>query len=302
MDYKKLTREEAIRVITPMVDGEISEEDRVAFMHYVKGDPDVDNYYRREQQLKKLLQQRCPRVPAPPNLHDRIEHLLRSPGRLKRCGALQSASNDHAPFLDQRADNNPADLSMESPLQLARRNWYYLAAAAMVLIALAFYRYRLFDRAPHINVEEYTYRHFASHSGHLLPPTIATRDEHTAESELASLHHIRMHVPSLEGADFRGVVLSDFIKGYKTPMLEYQVHNSDQSIYIFAFNIDDLNRQRSLQRDADAVSECNAPSNYHIRSVNGKHVLSWKWNNTWYTAISNAKGHTLASMIGPLNR
>lgn len=298
MDYKKLTREEAVRLITPVVDNEASEENRIAFMSYLKGDPALESYYRREKRLKALLHERCPRTPAPPHLRERIEHLLRSPGRLKRSGALNT---DEPDFFRSPVSDPPDNLTLESPLQLARRHWVYLAAAAaLVLLVLSFYRYRLMQSPAHFNIEEYTYRHFNRHQGQLLAPTIATSSVHTAETELANSHNFVLHVPKLKGADFRGVVLSDFIKGYRTPLLEYQMHNSSESIYIFAFNIDDLNRRHALERDSEAVTQCSTPSTYHVRDINGKHVLSWKWDNVWYTAVSNSDGQTLASMITPL--
>lgn len=301
MDYKKLTRDEAIRLITPVIDNEASENDRIAFMSYIKGDPAVNRYYRQEKRLKDLLQKRYSRVSAPPHLRDRIEHLLRSPGRLKRTGALNTESSEAPGFLGDSGPDSPNNLTLESPLQLARRHWVYLAAAAaMMLVALSFYRYRLVQPASHLNIEEYTYRHFTSHKGRLLTPTIATSSVRTAETELASSHNFTLRVPELEGADFRGVVLSDFVKGYRTPLLEYQMRNSNESIYIFAFNIDDLNRRRSLERDSEAVTQCSTPSTYHVRDINGKHVLSWKWDNVWYTAVSNTDGQTLASMIATL--
>jgi hypothetical protein len=34
-----------------------------------------------------------------------------------------------------------------------------------------------------------------------------------------------------------------------------------------------------------------------VADIQGKHVVSWQWQDTWYTAVSNHSGDVIAAML-----
>jgi hypothetical protein len=108
-----------------------------------------------------------------------------------------------------------------------------------------------------------------------------------------------VHIPNIDGAEFCGVVLSEITADYITPLLEYET--SDQNyIYLFVFDEQQLIKNGTLARNPDAISTCVTNGDYYIENVKGTHVVSWKWKNHWYSAISNYNGDHLARRVLPL--
>lgn len=316
MSKRDLTKNEALELITPIVDDEVDEELRIAFFHYIEHDEVVRSKYESIKRLKDVVASRCPCAKAPPQLKKRIVSFLAS----SKEPAVQSELDE--PIYDIPCDrsvdgagdttsqhNEPGSEAAEAGTTRPAAFWgnyhYWMyAAAALAAIGLLAAQYFLGGEPLPVdtyNIEEYAYTHFMRHQGKMVPPTISTASLAGAELELAESFDIAMTVPPLRNADFKGVVLSNFVDDFKTPMLEYHLPAEDQYIYIFAFKINELNRNEKLSRSREAVKSCVKSDDFHIRNVNGKHIVSWKWNDTWYAAISNHDGKTLASLVEPLN-
>ena len=77
MSKRQLHREEAIKLITPVVDGEAAEEASRAFFQYIEKDAEVNWYFEEEKSVKSILRQKLPRYQAPSHLRRRIKLLLR---------------------------------------------------------------------------------------------------------------------------------------------------------------------------------------------------------------------------------
>ena len=181
------------------------------------------------------------------------------------------------------------------------RTMAFGASLLLLAIAWGFFRFSgQSEQQPVYNIEEYAYEHFQKHNGQYVPPTISTASLGSAEIELAQKYDMAMTIPALKNAEFKGVVYSEFVPNYKAPMLEYHLPKQDQYIYIFAFKLDKLEAFGQLDRHREAIKTCNKPQDFHVQNVNGKHVVSWKWNDIWYAAISNHDGNTLASLVEPL--
>jgi hypothetical protein len=292
---RKLTKTEALELLTPVVDNEVSAEEREAFLDYIAGDEDLKHEYESMKRIKTLMGDRCPCAKAPDSLKEFLSAY---------CSSEPPAS-DNPPIYDinkksvsQREQSNASGSSTENS------KWGYYAAAALVVVAISawsFFNYgNLEVENPTYNIEEYAYQHFMKHDGRLVPPTISTANLGSAEIELAQNYDISMTVPELDKAEFKGVVYEEFVPDFKAPMLEYYLPGEDQFIYIFAFNINEIEQFGQLVRNQEAVNTCTKSRDFHIRNINGKHVVSWKWNNIWYAAISNHDGNTLASLVKPL--
>ena len=291
---RKLTKSEARDLLTPVVDNEVSAEERDAFLAYIAHDQDLKNEYESMKRIKALMSDRCPCAKAPDSLKDFLSAY---------CSSDASAS-DAPPIYDIPSKNTVSQQKPGTSTSTEQSKWWYYIAAAIVLITISAWSFLNYGSStvenPTYNIEEYAYQHFIKHDGKLVPPTISTASLGSAEIALAQNYDLSMTIPELDKAKFKGVVYEEFVPNFKAPMLEYYVPAEDQFIYIFAFNIDKMKQFGQLVRNKEAVKACTKSRDFHIRNVNGKHVVSWKWNNIWYAAISNHDGNTLASLVEPL--
>lgn len=76
MDNEGLTKYEALELITPVVDNEVSEEKRNAFFTYIAKDSDVRKKYESVKNIKSLMGSRCPCICAPDALRKEIKRLI----------------------------------------------------------------------------------------------------------------------------------------------------------------------------------------------------------------------------------
>lgn len=297
MSSNNLTKAEARALITPVIDNEASASERQAFIDYIAQHDDVRREYESIRQIKTLLATRCPSAKAPSSL----KHFVKSV-----CRENSSSEEPEVPIYDidckqtvsQQTDSTQPDLSAKTH----HRPWIFSIAATFLIVAgvWGFFNFSGTSDTTVYNVEEYAYEHFMRHNGQFVPPTISTASLGSAEIQMARNYGINLTIPALESAEFKGVMYSDFVPNYKAPMLEYYLPSEDQYIYIFAFELDKMKSFGQLIRDQEAIKKCNKPKDFYIRNVNGKHVVSWKWNNVWYAAISNHDGNTLASLVKPL--
>lgn len=307
MSKDRLTKEEAYKVITSIVDDEADEHMRSAFFEYIKKDSKLRNEFESMKRIKTLISTRCPCYKAPERLKVRVQKFILTV-RNKQDPNGTFTENNGVTALDRPFPISfPA--SEEDNKQHARPEagssstikWVY-AAAASFLIITAFWGL-VYNNQPvetTYNVEEYVYQHFRKNDGKLVPPNISTASLADAEVSLSSNFDMPVTVPPLKNAEFKGVAFNEFVPDFEAPLLEYYLPGEDQYIYIFAFNVDQLNQFGKLTRDKEAIKTCIKPSDFHIENVKGKHVVSWRWDKTWYAAISNHNGKTLASLIEPL--
>lgn len=305
MPQKRLTKQEALNLITSVIDEEVDEGTRIAFFRYIKTDPYVRQQYESAHRVKELMATRCPVAKAPDHLRRRIYVILAAERAAYSDSALEEPVYDvpckETPFSYSGETGPKEQVSATDNQHLYQQNWFYVSATVF-FITLLFWSIVLVTQSasPSYSLEEYAYRHFTNHKGSFIQPTISTASMNFAETALAANFNLPITIPPLTNAEFKGVVLTDFVPNYKAPLLEYYLPDEGQYIYIFAFDIGKLDEYGTLNRNEEAVNTCLKPEDFHIRAINGKHVVSWKWNNTWYAAISNHDGQKLASMVQPL--
>jgi hypothetical protein len=293
---RKLTKTEALELLTPVVDNEVSAEERDAFLEYIANDEELKHKYESMKRIKTLINNRCPSAKAPDSLKKFLSDI---------CSSDISASDTSATYdIDSKKSVSGQKKQHDNTASAEDSKWWYYAAAAIVVFTISIWGFLNYGSSAventTYNIEEYAYQHFMKHDGELVPPTISTASLGSAEIELAQNYNMSMTIPELDKAEFKGVVYEEFVPDFKAPMLEYYVPGENQFIYIFAFNIDKMEQFGQLVRNQEAVKTCTKSRDFHIRNVNGKHVVSWKWNNIWYAAISNHDGNTLASLVKPL--
>jgi len=295
----KLTRKQAIKLLTAVVDQEATQDEKSAFMDYIKNDSDLHEQYKSALLIKKLLSERLQRVNAPDHLKKRIKSLLE-----QEAGQTQLQD---LPMTPQVRDNSSEPQSSVSRFyQSFKPAMRYMAAAAVILF-LTLTTIEFLDRSynsdsqPIFIVENYTAQHFVNSGGQFIDPHFATTSTLEAENYLREHHGIEMTVPQLTGAQFAGVVLADFLDGFETPLLEYIQPDIDETIYIFAFNVEKITEHKYLKRDDAAVEICKTDHNFYVAEIENHHVVSWMWDGNWYSAVSNHNGYDLASLVEPLN-
>lgn len=311
MSKDRLTKEEALKLIPSVVDDEVDEAVKTAFYKYIDSDIEVRRKFESIKKIKELVAGRCPRHKAPEQLKVRIQKFIFEETQKEQfvfghVEELNPKVDRPSRISTEAADGDRAIPGKNHNTQSTSLNWIYAAAASFLLLAVLwgfFYTDNTTspsDANTTYRVEEYVYKHFEDNDGKLVPPNISTASLSDAEISLSSNYNMSLKVPSLKDAEFKGVAYSEFVPDFKTPLLEYYLPGEDQYIYIFAFPMDQLDQFGKLTRDREAVKNCVKPGDFHIENINGKHVVSWQWNGTWYAAISNHNGKILASLIESL--
>jgi len=284
---KELTKKEARWVLPAIVDNEASEEECSAFFAFIENDSEIEKEYKDALLIKQALATGKVRVKAPDHLRKAV---LESIEKLKEeTGATQS---------DSRSNIKP--LRSNNVLR-------YLTAAA-VLLFISLVTLQLLDLSTgttsdsfDIIVENMAAEHFINSGGQLIEPHFSTNVTHEAEVYLRDHFGMEITIPTIIGAEFAGIVMAEFVDDFQTPLLEYSQHSIGETIYLFAFDMDQVHQHKTLLRHGDAVAACLNPEDFYVAEINDHHVVSWLWDNTWYSAISNHNGYDLASLVEPLN-
>lgn len=93
MSLRKLTKHEALEYLTPVIDGEVSEEERLSFLAYLETDEEMKRYYLSHKRIKKLISSRYPFPKAPENLCRSVRSYLES--RRDRDDEADDLNIDH---------------------------------------------------------------------------------------------------------------------------------------------------------------------------------------------------------------
>ncbi|MCH8496309.1 MAG: hypothetical protein LAT57_11865 [Balneolales bacterium] len=263
--------------LSAFVDGEVSSQEHHELQSLVQNDTKAKRFTDDERELKRCLKRACSKTKASAELRN-------------KC--LEAINSQNITSISDKS----------SPLSSKGKSYYRLMAAASVLLAvsLAFwFANNQFTSAPSeiYAVESYVYQHFmTNHDIELMP-----YDTKMAQSYIYSTYQIDMTVPELDGATFKGMSYAEFVPGFNTPVLVYHVADTPDPVMIFAFEVEAMHGDIILERDEYAVATCTGHDDVHIKDIDGKHIVSWKWNGTWYSGISHHDGEVLASML-PINR
>lgn len=288
------TQDNINELITAYVDGELNKAEEQKLRQHAAENPQIQQAIDAERQLKKLLKARLHREQVPQRLRNQINNIIAS--------ADQQAQEPDRNFRNQRLDTDQPS---------STRNRFLMSMAAVLaiglLIAFAFrYTGSLsssdtgVETASILPVENLTEKHYTQHSGAQLPASFEAASPAQAEQRLLDEYGLDITVPELSGARFAGVSYTDFYEGFFAPLLTYQVgadENSDDFIYIFAFENKSLEGQQNLAALSEARNAIVAHDDVFVHRVNNHEVVSWQWHDVWYTAVSNHDGEIVASML-----
>ena len=294
---KKLTKKEALRILPAVVDNEATDEERQAFFEFIGTNKEVRDQYKDALLVKQILAKRLKKFTAPSYLKEKI---------LKSLPDNKSRESRH--FRDEDTGHKFQDEPVRKNIPYARlfgNASRYIAAAAVILF-LSIVTIQLLEKTgPHspensYMVEAVAEQHFSTINSDVSVLELAPHSIREAENYLREHYGLELTIPEIDGAQFDGIAMADFIQGFETPLLGYSQPDIDERIYIFAFKVDEINTHRQLTRNEEAVKSCIHEHDFHVSEVSEKHVVSWLWDDNWYAAVSNHNGYDLASIITPL--
>ena len=295
----KLTRKKALDLLPSIIDGEASKVEVDAFYSYIEKDDVVRKQYESLKTIKRVLRDKYPREKAPGHLKSKINHLI-----------SDLESKKHSDTNIERLPGtfgNETGTNQESPVlyKLIKPMRYVLAAAVILFLTLV--TIELLDRTSTSqlptfqSLEEVVFNHFENTGNQEISLTaVSPVDINHAAEYLESELSYSPRMPLFGDAEISQIIYTDFTPNFKAPVLEFHQEAEDEYIYVFAFKVDDLEKKSSLRRDPEAVKHCQTYDDYHIREVDGKHVVSWKWGDYWYAAVSNHNGRDVIALLEPM--
>jgi len=293
-------------VITAYVDGQAS-PDEIAFLEqYRSTNRSVERSIQSEIQLRKTIRENYRKVEAPDALKSRCLTLIRTEASANspdpQFGSTSYSSKINT--VDKKTTVQMLSSLYFQHLSLISR-W---AVAAILLISVGFWLGRSYPvtSSPSVAtisypIEDHVQRHFMLASDSRIAGTHQINDITQAHSYLLEHFGMDVTIPTLKNATFAGIELSDFVPGYTTPMLKYVVEGIGDTILIFVFPLDKMSEDSRLVRDTEAVKTCRKDSDTHIKDIDGKHTVSWKWGDVWYVGVSDHNGEVLAAMLPTSN-
>lgn len=263
-------------LITAYADEELLDEEKKQLLAEAELNPAIRNYIDEEIRLKEFISKRVMREKMPADVRDRVLATVRN----------------------EAAKHEQADAHTNSGRVIPGNKVGYMLLAAAVLVAGFFiYWFQPEGEIYQTNTVEFlTFQHYQNHGG-ILPATLQdVFDTSEAHLMLRDKFGCNVTVPELKGARFAGVLYADFFEGYHTPLLGYEVADGD-FIYIFAFELKDLDKYPALVRNSDAVKAIVRHNDVYIVKIEEHDVVSWKWEGVWYSAVSNHDGAVVAAML-----
>lgn len=293
---KRLTKYQARLLLPAVVDNEVSEKEKKAFFAYLEQDPELQKEYNSTLKIKQILSQNLPKQSAPDHLREKIIQRLEVEKRTK------SLKKNSPP--DQVSENSSK--RSDEWKNLLTTGFRYIAAAAVILM-ITLMTVQLLERSTDnfnedmLVIENISAQYFHNANSASMAPQIEAISFQEAESYLKEHYGLSMTIPHLKGTEFAGLVMADFHSGMQAPLLKYTQSEIGENIYIFAFNLDQLESFDQMKREENAVKKCTTQTDYFVNNIDGTHVVSWLWDDNWYSAVSNHNGHDLAALVEPLN-
>lgn len=289
-----IDRNKALLLIPAIIDGEASESERLAFFDFIKHHPDIEEEYESALYVKRQLNKNLKRYPCPEHLKKNVLNTLE--------------------ILKKEDSQINREKSEDSVKTNTKTIWHYTgtamryASAAAVILFITLLTLQLLDRTEYhtqftntVMIEQAAAGHFLTANGELPPLDYSTSSITDAKQYLRDHYGMDAEIPEIEGATFMGMAVGPFTGNYSTPVLAYTQEQISENIYLFVFDMNMVNSLQNVIRHTEAAEHCKTPKDYFVAEVDNHHVVSWLWDNYWYSAVSNHNGDDLASLVKPLN-
>jgi hypothetical protein len=275
-------------LISALIDNELSHSEKEILLAEAEINGEIATEIERQRKFKEIIVAKYKRVPLPDESKSRILSAL----AVEMATAAKESETDSG---NESTVITPiSELNKKAPKQ---RVW--LLVAAVTLLAALLYLSRIDNTTisnEFTSVEFISFQHFLNHNGLFVGRADGIDTTQDARNYLKEHYSCNITVPELDGVEFAGVLYVDFHDGYHTPLLSYRV-NEDDYIYIFAFELKNLDSLAEIQRDPDAVRAIVRHNDVFTVTFNGHDVVSWKWDDVWYSAVSKHQGDVIAAML-----
>ncbi len=285
-----LHREEAVKLITPVVDGEAGEEQCRAFYRYIERDIEVKRRYEEEKWIKYLIRHQMTRFEAPPRLKKKVSSLLDEFHLRERQKRYVPASKNHQ--IPDPPSSEPADLPQNSTFRKSFYKPLFLTILGM-LVTLGLLGYYFSGNVFEVN--ELAYQHYTVQRGHFTGNYEAASIPIFPESSPIEEYYFR--IPKYKGAKLAGVVSHSIMEDYQVPLIIHQMPSStphQQTIYTFVFDIKDIENHPYLYRSSQSIEATKHQNQFFSQQINGRFITSWQEGTHLYISISNKAGRQLA--------
>ena len=301
---KKLSKKQALEILTLIVDNEATEEQKKAFFTFIQKDDDVKKKYESMLFVKQLLKTKYSPEKAPEHLRKNVSDIIQDMNWEKNEG---SKVDSNLSAVDTKSIKKKYGNEKRKPLLNLLKPARYLVAASVIFF-FSLLTIELLEKSSvnkfeiGYDIEEMALSHFntGDHVSASLASFRPESSQHASELIESEMAH-KPRLPSIEGAELRTVMYTTFADGYKTPVLEFYQSEIDETVHVFAFHMDELEKHGKFIRDPEAVKICKTYDDYHVKDINGKHVVSWKWGDYWYTAVSNHNGQDLIALVDAID-
>lgn len=270
-------------LISAFIDNELSSSERDSLTKEAETNKEIADEIERQKKFKQFILTKVKRVPLPNDSRQRIMSAL---------AEEMSKSSE----LTNRIEPTPTPISRLNKKVSQPRPWLLVAAILLLSALIYLSRTNSTTLDDFKSVEFVSYQHFQNHSGSFVGKAYGIETTQQAIDFLKEHYSCDITVPELNGAQFAGVLYADFHDGFHTPLLSYKVAEDD-FIYIFAFELKHLNNLTDLKREPNAVNAIIRHNDVFTVTFNEHDVLSWKWGDVWYSAVSKHKGNMIAAML-----
>ncbi|MGM0460073.1 MAG: hypothetical protein ACQERO_12075 [Bacteroidota bacterium] len=310
---KKLNRKQALKLLPLVVDNEATEEQKKAFFNFIQRDAEVKKKYESLLFVKQLLKNKYSRENAPDHLKKKISNIIqdlewekKQKSKVDNPADNIGSSTPNPQQHDKDVTDNTENGVIKSTAKRLMAPVRYLVAASVIfifsLLTIEFLEQMSTDRILNYkSVEQVALSHFStgSHVDASFASFQPASHEHASELLQDEISY-SPRLPDIKGASLRNIYYTPFSGEYKIPVLVFYQEEIGETIHVFAFKIDDLEDKPGIKRDAEAVKLCKTYDDYHIKEIKNKHIVSWKWGDYWYTAVSNHNGKDLIALVEPV--
>lgn len=226
MSNYQLSKIQALKLLTPVVDGEASEAERKAFMEFIAQNEEVRNKYHTMKKLKSLVSERCPRTKAPDSLRNKVNDFL------------QEVKEDES---HPQIDPPIYDIPCSGPGTLAGRNitppdnnskprYWLLSSAATMLVILAlggfFNVSNLSKEFSSGNIAEKMHEYISGPNGQ--ETTISTASLGSSDLYLSPGDNLSIIEPEVHNHEFKVVVLEELNTNSQASIINYHLESENQ--------------------------------------------------------------------------
>jgi len=307
---KKLSKKEALEILPLVVDNEATKSEKDAFFSYIQRDEEVKKHYESMLFIKQMLKTKYSPEKAPDYLKDKVSRMIEDLKSEDEISSDLQSKNTPSSVKVPVNDSIPAsgDTKKSGQLYAILKPARYVIAASVIFF-FTLITVELLEKsstngiqAVTYDIEEIALSHFTNGShvtASLASFQPASIDDASDIIEDEMSHQLRM--PLINGAELSNIYYTTFADGFTTPVLEFYQAGIEETIHVFAFRMEDLQKHKSMKPDPEAVERCKTYDDYHVKDIEGKHVVSWKWGDYWYTAVSNHDGNDLIALVEPSN-